>query len=167
MSTEGNVNEYCAQPGVGANAGWRAHGSVEETAGILSGWILDGYKHAIVMKENGKVIGHIAVDPDSEESRCDTRELGCALNRSYQRQGIMTEAVTATVDRLFATGDIQFVWACCFQNNMPSKNLIEKCGFLFVKEGIFDARSLEKRFLTYEYRILRDEWNARRESRVC
>lgn len=154
-----DVNEYCAQPEIGVNAGWCAHESVEETAGILNGWILDGYKHAIVLKQNGKVIGHIGIDPDSEENRCDTRELGCALNRNYHRRGIMTEAVRATVDKLFAADEIQFVWACCFQSNAPSKNMIEKCGFLFVKEGTFDAVSLGKQFLTYEYRISRDEWS--------
>lgn len=33
-----------------------------------------------------------------------------------------------------------FVYACCFQNNKPSKALIEKCGFTFEQEGSYPRR---------------------------
>jgi [ribosomal protein S5]-alanine N-acetyltransferase len=39
---------------------------------------------AIENKENGKVIGHIAVNSDSENEREDTKELGFVLSRNYQ-----------------------------------------------------------------------------------
>lgn len=150
--------EYCSQEDVGVNAGWPAHQSLEETAAALSAWISAGHKHAIVWRENGKVIGHISVDPDSEEGRADTRELGCALNRRYHRNGIMTETIKAVLAYLFNGQDIQFVWACCFQSNTASRGMIEKCGFCFMQEGVYDAPLLNKKIPSFEYRLTRRQW---------
>lgn len=159
-----DVYEYCAQAGIGEGAGWPARESREQTSEILAGWIQDGYKYAIVWRETGKVIGHIAADPDSEEGRADTRELGCALNQKFHRQGIMTEAVRAMADTLFQDG-IAYLWACCFQHNIPSKGMIEKCGFLFQQEGSYVSEVLCKTFASYEYRLSKNEWEAIRKAR--
>ena len=154
-----DVYEYCARDGVGSNAGWAAHASPEESAEILRDWISAGHKHAIVWLESGNVIGHIAIDPDSEEDRADTRELGCALHPRFHRRGIMTEAIQAVLAHLFDT-DVQFVWACCFQSNTASKGMIEKCGFRLMQEGVFYSSSLDREFASYEYRITKQEWQA-------
>lgn len=147
-----DVHEYCAQPGVGENAGWPTHESMHQTSQILTDWIAAGYKHAIIWRENGKVIGHIAINPDSEENRTDTCELGCALNRDYQRRGVMTEVIKATVEYLFQNG-VEYVWACCFQSNIPSRKMIEKCGFIFQQEGTYFSEGLHRTFPSYEYRV--------------
>ncbi len=152
-----DVFEYCNQVGVGEMAGWPVHESIVQTRSILSEWILQGRKLAIVWRENGKVIGHVSIDEDSEEGREDTRELGCALNRAYQRQGIMSEAIIAILDYLFDHG-ISYVWACCFQENLASKNMIEKCGFLFQQEGIYHSKELNKIYHSFEYRLSKKEW---------
>ncbi|MFB0921394.1 MAG: N-acetyltransferase, partial [Oscillospiraceae bacterium] len=58
--TENDINdvyEYCSQTGVGLGAGWPAHEFREQTSEILARWIKDGYKHAIVFRETGKVVG--------------------------------------------------------------------------------------------------------------
>ena len=153
-----DVYEYCSQPGIGEFAGWSVHESIEETTVILNKWITEGCKHAIVLKEKDKVIGHISVDADSDEKRSDTREIGCALNKEYHRQGIMTETIKATVSSLFQNGQIQYIWACCFQINIASKGMIEKCGFIFQQEGIFNSKNRNQEFPSYEYRISKSEW---------
>lgn len=155
-----DMHEYCAQDGVGIHAGWAAHTSLEESEEILRDWMAEGHKHAIVWLENGKVIGHISIDPDSEEGRADTRELGCALHLQYHRKGIMTEAIKVVLTYLFTTENIQFVWACCFQSNMASKGMIEKCGFRLMQEGIFCSSSLDQEFSSYEYRMAKQDWQA-------
>ncbi|MFT4106585.1 MAG: GNAT family protein [Lacrimispora sp.] len=159
--TEQDINdvfEYCSQEGIGEMAGWSVHESAVQTQKVLSGWILEGRKLAIVWYESKKVIGHISIDEDSEEGREDTKELGCVLNRTYQRQGIMTEAINAVLDYLFNHG-ISYVWACCFQENLASKGMIEKCGFVFKQEGIYDSKDLQKKFSSYEYCLSAEEWN--------
>lgn len=162
-----DVHEYCAAKGVGVNAGWKAHASVGESAEILRTWIAAGQKHAVVLLESGKVIGHISVDPDSEEGRADTRELGCALNPEYQRKGFMTEAVLAAVDYLFGSGSVLFIWACCFRTNSASRGMIEKCGFRFMQEDEYSSASLMEVIPSYEYRMTKDEWQSTRAPRVA
>ena len=54
--------------------------------------------------------------------------------------------------------DILYVWACCFQNNISSKNLIEKMGFKFMQEGKFYSESFKKEIPSYEYRMSKDDW---------
>lgn len=161
-----DIYEYCSQDEVGENAGWSAHTSLSESAKILSDWISAGHKYAIALLDTGKVIGHISIHPDSDEARLDTRELGCALNLQYHRQGIMTEAITAVLEYLFNSQDIQFVWACCFQDNVASKGMIEKCGFHFMQEGVFFSASLDKEFPSYEYRITKQEFQAASNSKA-
>lgn len=155
-----DVFEYCSQEGVGEMAGWSIHKSIVQTKKILSDWILQGRKLAIVWYESGKVIGHISIDEDSEEGRKDTRELGCALNRTYHRQGIMSEAIFAVLDYLFSN-DVSYVWACCFQENSASRGMIEKCGFAFQQEGTYHSKELERTFSSYEYRLSKMEWEKR------
>lgn len=108
-------------------------------------------------KNTNKVIGYIAVHEDSEEGRSDTKELGFALNHQYHRQGIMSEVIDSVLDYLFSE-DILTVWACCFQYNISSKNLIEKIGFEFIQEGKFYSDSFKKEIPSYEYRMSKDSW---------
>lgn len=152
-----DVFEYCSQDGVGENAGWAVHESVSQTKQILAKWILEGKKLAIVWCETEKVIGHISIDEDSEERREDTRELGFVLNRTFHRQGIMTEAISTVINYLFEHG-ISYIWACCFQENLASKGIIEKCGFVFQQEGTYEFKDLHKKCSSYEYRLSVEEW---------
>lgn len=152
-----DVFRYCSQRGIGEMAGWPRHETIEDTKKVLSGWIKNENKLAIVWKENGKVIGHIAIDEDSEEGRIDTKELGCALNRDYHRRGIMSEAMVAVIHYLF-DHDISYIWACCFKENIASKALIEKCGFVFQQEGEFYSERLDRNFQSYEYCLEKDRW---------
>lgn len=149
-----DVYEYCSQVGVGELAGWTHHQSIGQTSLVLKQWISEGGKYAVYYKPDIKVVGHISVDPDSEEGRADTRELGFVLNKNYHRKGIMSEVVLQTVKFLFES-NIQYIWACCFQENQASKKLIEKCGFKFQQEGTFYSADMKKEFTSYEYRITR------------
>lgn len=143
---------YAGRPGVGEMAGWRHHASLEESRSVLEEYLREPDTFAVVLRESGKVIGHLAVHEDSEDHRADTRELGFVLHPDYQRRGLMTEAVRGAVETLFGWG-VRHVYACCFQDNQPSRGLIEKCGFRFEQAGTYYSRSLDKTFDSYEYVI--------------
>ena len=149
--------ELCSRDGVGEMAGWPAHRTIDETQRLLSQWVGDQRQFAVVLREEQKVIGYVALHDDSEEGREDTRELGCALDPDYQHQGYMAEALAAVVDHAFQTG-VEYLWACCFQHNLPSKRLIEAAGFTFQQEGTFEAVRLGQTFPSYEYRMTKEEW---------
>jgi ribosomal-protein-alanine N-acetyltransferase len=152
------VYDYSSQEGVGELAGWAHHHTVEQSEKVLNNFINNKDQLAIVYKDNNKVIGHIGIHPDSEDGREDTKELGYVLNKNYWNQGLMTEVLNAVLNYLFSK-NINYVYACCFQNNIASKHLIEKCGFDFEQEGSFYAKTMDKTFETYEYVFARDKWN--------
>lgn len=155
-----DLNDYCSQDGIGEMAGWKHHGNLLSSKEVLHKNIQNENIFAIENKENRKVIGHIAVNCDSENGREDTKELGFVLNRNYHNQGIMTEVIYKILDYLFSN-DIEYVYACCFQNNKPSKRLIEKCGFTFEQEGSFHSESLNKTFKSFEYVYSKSDWQLR------
>lgn len=156
-----DMYEFCSQPEI-EMVGWSAHENMDQTRKVLEQWISDQNIYAIVHKSENKVIGYIAIHEDSEEGRSDTKELGFALNRRYHRQGIMSEVVRCVLDDLFSEEkDIFYVWACCIQDNIPSKNLIEKTGFELVQEGVFFAASFHGEVPSYEYRMSKSDWRAK------
>lgn len=152
MQDINDVFEYCSQDGVGENAGWAKHHSISQTEETLKEWVNMDEMLAIVDKTTKKVIGHIGIYEDSEEGRDDTRELGFVLNKDFHNKGIMTDVVKTVLDYL-SLHNIKYVWACCFKHNIPSRKLIEKCGFEFMQEGSFYSESLSKEFTSYEYRM--------------
>ncbi|QNO18601.1 GNAT family N-acetyltransferase [Caproicibacterium amylolyticum] len=152
-----DVWEYSSQDGVGEAAGWLHHHTIAETRAALAKDIQNRSKYAIVLRKNKKAIGYLAVNEDSEDHRADTKELGCVLNRAYQRQGIMTEVIRAVLEELFSQ-EITYVYACCFQENTASKHMIEKCGFSFEQEGTYYAKPLQKEFKSFEYLWTKERW---------
>lgn len=152
-----DLHEYCSQAGVGEMAGWEHHSALAQSKEKLQTNVKNPNLLAIEYKENGKVIGHIEVHDDSENGRADTKELGFVLGRDYQRKGIMTEVVAGVLGHLFFAG-IETVYCCCFQENEPSRRLIEACGFTFEREGTFYSKSMDKTFSSYEYVYRKSEW---------
>lgn len=153
-----DVYTFGSQPEVGEMVGWAVHKTIDGTKKVLEKWVSDENTFAIVHKGTDEVIGYIAIHEDSEEGRKDTKELGFALNKKYHRQGIMSEVISGVLDYLFSIG-IKYVWACCFQYNLASKNLIEKTGFILMQEGTFYSDGLKKEVPSYEYRMSKDEWS--------
>lgn len=152
-----DLYDYCSQDGVGEMAGWKHHSNILESEEVLQRNIESSNVFAIENKENGKVIGHIAINNDSENGRKNTKELAFVLNNSYHKQGIMTEVIYSVLDYLFSN-EIEYVYACCFQNNQSSKRLIEKCGFILEQEGTFYSKSLNKTFKSFEYVYRKTDW---------
>lgn len=134
--------------------GWKRHETLKDTVIAVEQWRQEPYRLAIVSRQTGHMIGHIAVFPDSEENRPDTRELGFVLHPNWRGQGLMTEAVTAVVDEIFHD-PIIYIWACCFQKNAASKRLIERNGFRLMGEGMYQSQP------SYEFRITKEEWEKR------
>lgn len=157
-----DLYEYCSQNGVGEMAGWPKHTSIEYTKKVLEYYMKNENLFAIVYKKNNKVIGHIGVNEDCEGRRKDIKELGYALNRKYWNKGIMTEVLKEFIRVVFERWqEINYVYACCFKHNFASKRLIERCGFRFNKEGVFESILLNKSFNCYEYYYSRKMWDSK------
>lgn len=79
--------------------------------------------YAVVLKENGKVIGNIYFG----KREFDTREAGYIINRDYQRMGYATEALGSVIENAFQRG-VHRIYAECDPRNEASWRLLEKVG---------------------------------------
>ncbi len=145
-----DLHEYTSQPEVGEMAGWKPHTSINESLHTLKLYLKNPNVAAIVSKQDKKVIGHIAVYEDTKNKRDDTRELGFALNRDYQGQGIMAEVLKAVLGKLLADG-IGQIYACCKKENAPAAKLLTACGFAWEREREIFSRTMKQSFVSCEY----------------
>lgn len=135
----GDFNEYCSQPDVGPNAGWKPHESMEESEKILASFIdcdeTKDAERALVLKETGKAVGSFGAMADRlcHEGIGEGREIGYVLSQDFWGRGLMPEAVRRYLRFAFEEKNLDYLAAAHFSSNMRSKRVIEKCGFRFEK----------------------------------
>ena len=124
--------EYASVEGVGENAGWLPHDSIEVSRGILGKFIAE--KKTFALEHGGKVVGSLGVEkyqeqlfPEYADLRC--RELGFVLAKPYWGRGLMPEAVNAVLGWLFTEAGLDAVFCGSFTFNARSARVQEKCGF--------------------------------------
>lgn len=84
----------------------------------------------IVLKENSRIIGSIDYKYIPKDG---VTEVGYGLNPLYSGHGYMTEALRAFLDFGRSLG-IRVVRADTLPDNLPSQNVLRKCGFRFLRE---------------------------------
>ena len=93
---------------------------------------------------------------DSKNEFC---EIEYCIGQAYQKMGYATEAVTAITKYGFGVVGFNRIQVSCRHVNLPSKQVIEKCGFTY--EGTF--RQYFIHFGEFHdrlyYSMLRDEWS--------
>jgi ribosomal-protein-alanine N-acetyltransferase len=121
---------------------------------------------AAVLKESGKVIGHLSFFPvRTEEFR--TWYIGYIFNPAYYSRGYATEAARAVIKHAFTQLNVHRIEGYCSPDNIPSWKVLEKCGFK--REGLFrknfllrnDANGNPIWLDSYEYAILEEDFNER------
>ena len=125
---------------------------------------------AVVLKENGKVIGEIEAHPESsqpdkaENYALDTFSPCWMLNKNYHGKGYAYEAAKAFFDYLFNEKGARRIYAYTEDYNIASQKLCEKLGMR--REGLFkefvtfvnDENRNPIYENTYQYAILKNEW---------
>ena len=154
---------YAKDPDVGPHAGWKPHSDVAESLRIIRTLFLPNDVWAITIKNSGKIIGSVGLEPDKRRPGINASELGYALSREYWGNGIMTEAAKAVIDFAFEVYKLDVISVCTGPQNKRSQSVIQKCGFVY--EGT------ERRcYATYDgtirdskcYSLLREEWKSPR-----
>ena len=94
--------------------------------------------YALELRSIGRVIGSLRVCQvprfDEAVRRLEGREgrsLSFAISRHFRRQGLMEEAVRATIAALFEEG-MDYIQCGCFDFNTASKALQEKLSFQYL-----------------------------------
>ena len=85
----------------------------------------------IALNNNPKIIGTICLWNFSEDYK--TAEVGYDLNPTFQRKGIMSEALNSVVNFGFIELNIDKIEAFTHIQNENSKKLLEKNGFTFIE----------------------------------
>ena len=136
--------ECCQNPNRGNNAAWKPHGSLEESQEILrSVFISQSGIWAIILKEDGRLIGSVGIIPDPKRENPQARMLGYWLDESHWGKGYMTEAVQSVLDYGFNTLQLNLITANCYPHNERSPQVLKRHGFIY--EG-----TLHQAELTYD-----------------
>lgn len=147
-----DIHEIVSDPEVAATAGFPISKTIEDSVKRMLEYMDDNETLAVVLKENGKMIGTVSL-----QKRCwpmypinrnlQGRELGFDLNRKYWGRGLMPEAVRAVMDHCFEKLSYDFLTAGYFLGNTKSERAIEKCGFDFLFESEYENPGLWKKMI--------------------
>lgn len=131
-----DIYQYCKNPKIGLNAGWKPHKNRNETLDIMNNQFLND-KNIYSIIFNGKVIGTIGTMDDPKRLNKHSKMIGYSLAENYWNRGIMSEAVAAILNKCFKNKKINLISAYCYPDNIPSKKVIIKNGFKY--EGTLRA----------------------------
>lgn len=169
-----DVYEYLKEPAVNCFVSMKLNSVEEARKEMLNRMDETEYYFAIVLKENNKVIGEIEAYPETDEHNSDKTAVSDTfspcwmLNDAYQKKGYAYEAALAFFDYLFSKKNARRIYAYTEDYNLSSQHLCEKLGMR--KEGLFlefisfvnypDGTPRYEN--TYQYAILKKEWDAER-----
>ena len=111
--------------------------------------------YAITIADNGAFLGCCGIEPH-EDGR--TVELGYWLGEPYWNEGYATEAAHALIDMVFRTRDVEQIDARCRVMNIPSRRVIQKCGFQFQATGMVQSLAVGGMVPVEWYRLDRKTW---------
>jgi len=127
--------------------------SIQDAEEAIRFWEKDARFKAIILRENGKLIGFISLgDMNRYEGYV---ELEYAIAADYRKRGYATEAVKRMVDYGFSELDLAVIAAWVRSHNDESVRVLEKCAFTF--EGRLRKHARD-RSDTLCYSMLREEW---------
>lgn len=121
--------------------------------------------YAVCLKEDGKIIGNQYLGKDD----FDTWMLGYVFNRKYQGHGYATESAKGLIDYAFENLGARRIIAKCSPQNEGSWKLLERLHMrregLLLQNVYFKTDDEDKPIWldTYEYAILKSEWEAIRD----
>ncbi len=130
--------EYGTNPNVMKFLGWKPYETIDDVYKSLENFFYKRISsnipesHAIIYKENNKMIGLCDFVDLNERHRCG--EIGYVLNEKYWGRGIMVEACQEIIKLGFERFNLIRLQISHDVNNYKSMRVIEKLGFTF--EGI-------------------------------
>jgi ribosomal-protein-alanine N-acetyltransferase len=159
------LKHWISDPKVQSMLSEPIYSTKEEVRGLLEQYIAayqndDYYRWGIVEKESLACIGQIAIFLVNEKNHwC---EIEYCIGSQFHRKGFASEAAKAIIDFAFEQVNFHKMQVCHKENNMASKGVILKCGFIcegtlrdyFYMDGNYVSRCF--------YSMLKPEWeNAR------
>ena len=168
-----DLYEYLKEPIVHCFACMKVNSQEEAQCAVQERAKDNEYYFAIVLKENGKVIGEIDAKPetpapDEKNAVLDTFSPCWMLHPDYHGKGYAFEAAKAFFDYLFYRKSARRIYAFTEDYNLSSQKLCQKLGMR--QEGLFrefvtfvnDENGKPIYENTIQWAILKKEWDASR-----
>jgi [ribosomal protein S5]-alanine N-acetyltransferase len=123
---------YAKKPNIGPSAGWKPHKNIEESQKILKMMIHEQEGWGINLKEDETLIGTIGLHVRNFDNALENRkEIGYVLDDIYWGKGLMVEAVFKVLEYGFMTLELDEITCAHAKDNIRSKRVIEKTGFIY------------------------------------
>lgn len=132
-----DFHEFSKHPDVGFSAGWKPHTDKEISRRILYGKVMSATNFAIVLKETGKVIGSIEINPSHIREKIKAYEIGFALNPDYWGHGYTSEATRLMMEYGFKRLHALVLEMCHIADNKRCERVCNAVGFRY--EGTIKA----------------------------
>lgn len=128
------MNNWAGDEYIQKMYGEPAYKTLDDTAALLDKYIKGYesgyyYRWAVIEKASGECIGQIAyflVDRNNHFG-----EIEYCIGTAFQGKGYATEATKAVIEYGFNKIGLHKVQICVRPSNMPSRKVIEKCGFTY------------------------------------
>ena len=134
MSDAEAVYDLSKEPEIGYNCGWKPHKDVAESRFVLEYILINKNNMAIVEKETDRVVGSFSFIPLGDSPLvCDEDEIeiGFWMGKPYWGKGYTTEVCKRMMQYAFEKMGINKIWIQHNINNLQSKRVQEKCGFVY------------------------------------
>jgi len=87
----------------------------------------------LIRREDQQLLGALTLD-NIRRGPSQTGTFGYWIGEPFARQGYMREAILALTHHAFTRMDLSRLEAACLPENLPSRGVLEKCGFKY--EGV-------------------------------
>lgn len=156
-----DFNRYSSIPGVGEMAGWPHHQSLDESLKVLQMFLEEQNVLAIVDQVTNHVIGSVGVHASKLEQTPEYAnkkiiELGYVIAKPYWGRGMMVEACKAVIKYLFEVEGYEVLTCGHFIENNQSRRVIEKLGFKYHSDDVYQAKQLNQAFAERLYILTSD-----------
>jgi len=143
---------YASVEGVGEKAEWPHHNRFRHQM-LLDRFVKEGEVCAIVHRAENRVNRSIGLHhrPDEPLHQEVDLVLGYVLGQSYWGNGYMTEAAQCLLEDAFSRCNVPRIRVSHFKENNVSQIVIEKLGFIYEKDGKYNATALNKVFDERQY----------------
>lgn len=155
----GDFRAYAADEEMCRMMGRHILDTEDATARACFDWLKDKEErsYALILKETGRVIGDLTVTAVPKDLAAleplagkQGRSLNFSISRTYQRQGLMTEALRAVTAHLFAKEGMDYIHCGHFDFNTVSAKLQKKLGFVHLTTMEQDFEGFEEKVISVE-----------------
>lgn len=157
-----NLYEYAKNPDVGPIAGWPVHESIEYSKMAIREYLAIPGTYAVCLKKDNAAIGSVGLlfgENSNLAISKEEAELGYWIGVPFWGRGLIPEACREILRYGFEELGLHRVWCAYFNDNIKSKKVQEKLGFIYshTNENVYWELTDDYR-TEHVYCMTRERW---------